>query len=122
MVQVLINNSSDGTYWDGTAWVTTKKWLNAAGTESWSYNMPNLTDGKAYIVKVKSIDRAGNESIEASDSFTFDVTSPVVPEPPSPEEESPFLAITAPWLWIIISGVFGLILVTVLIRRGKAKV
>jgi hypothetical protein len=121
-VQVLVNNSSDGTYWDGTAWVTTKKWLDAAETESWSYNMPTLTDGKAYIVKAKSIDRAGNESMEASDSFTFDITPPVVPELPSPDEESPFLAITAPWLWIIVLGVFGLILVTVLVRRRKAKV
>ena len=122
MVQVLINNSSDGTYWDGTAWVTIKRWLDAAGTESWSYNMPTLTDGKAYTVKAKSIDRAGNESTEASDSFTFDITPPVVPELPSPEEESPFLAITAPWLWIIVLGVCGLTLVIVLIRRGKAKV
>jgi hypothetical protein len=121
-VQVLINNSSDGTYWDSAAWVTIKRWLDAAGTESWSYDMPTLTEGKAYTVKAKSIDRAGNESIEASDSFTSDTTSPVVPEPPSPEEESSFLDRNAPWLWIIVSGVFGLILVTVLVRRRKAKV
>jgi len=121
-VQVLVNNSSDGTYWDGATWVTIKSWPDAAGTESWSYNMPTLTNGKAYTVKAKSIDRAGNESMEASDSFTFVITPPVVPQPPSPEEESPFLAITEPWLWIIVSGVCGLTLVIMLVRRRKAKV
>jgi hypothetical protein len=121
-VQVLVNNSSDGTYWDGVAWVTLQRWLDAAGTGSWSYNMPTLTDGKAYTVKAKSIDSAGNDSIKASDSFTFDTTPPVVPQPPSPEEDSPFLAINAPWLWLLVSGACGLTLVMVLIRRGKAKV
>jgi len=121
-IQVLINNSSDSTYWDSATWVTIKSWLDAAGTEFWSYNMPTLTDGKAYTVKAKSIDRAGNESMEASDSFTFVITPPVVPELPSPEEESPFLAITAPWLWLLVSGACGLTLVIMLIRRRKAKV
>jgi hypothetical protein len=126
-VQVLISNSSDSTYWDGAAWVTIERWLDAAGAESWSYNMPTLTGGKAYTVKAKSIDRAGNESIEASDSFTFDITPPVAPElpspePPSPEQEPSFLDRSTPWLWLIVSAACGLTLVIVLIRRGKAKV
>ncbi len=77
-VEVVVRNSTDNTYWDGSSWVVTETWLNASGTTFWNYSMPTLTDGKAYTVKAKSIDEAGNESTVASDSFTFDTTNPTV--------------------------------------------
>jgi len=113
-VQVAINNTNDGTYWDSTNWIATEIWLDATGTDSWSYTMPSLTDGKAYTVKAKSIDAAGNESAQASDSFTFDTTQATAPEPASPEEGLSSITIA---LWIIILGVCGLTLVIVFIKR-----
>jgi hypothetical protein len=77
-VQVEIRNTTDSLYWNGTFWVATEIWLDAAGTTSWGYFMPPLTDGKSYEVKAKSIDKAGNESTLASDSFVFDTTNPMV--------------------------------------------
>ena len=76
--------------------------------------MPSLTDGKTYTVKAKSIDAAGNESAQASDSFTFDTTQATAPEPASPEEGLSSITIA---LWIIILGVCGLTLVIVFIKR-----
>lgn len=70
-VQVVINNTTDNTYWDGNSWVFTETWLDATGTASWSFSMPTLTDGKAYEIKAKAIDKAGNESAVATDSFTY---------------------------------------------------
>lgn len=75
-VQVVIHNTTDNTYWDGNSWVSIQTWLDATGTAAWSYSIPTLTDGKAYEVKVKSIDKAGNQSTEASDRFTFDTSNP----------------------------------------------
>jgi hypothetical protein len=77
-VQVQIKNISDGVCWNGSSWVATETWLDAMGTASWSYSMPWLSDGKSYEVKARSIDKAGNESAPASDSFIFDTTSPAV--------------------------------------------
>ncbi|TET14351.1 MAG: hypothetical protein E3J81_06770 [Dehalococcoidia bacterium] len=33
--------------------------------------MPTLTDGKSYKVKAKAIDTSGNESLIATDTFTY---------------------------------------------------
>jgi predicted phage tail protein len=78
-VEVVISNVTDNTYWNGTTWVVAKTWLTATGTISWSYDMPSLSHGKVYQVRAKSIDKAGNESAEVMDSFTFDITPPTTP-------------------------------------------
>ena len=77
-VQIQINNTTDGTYWDGNSWAQGESGLDVNGTTSWSYSMPSLTNGKSYEVKAKAIDNAGNESPTASDSFTFDTVAPSV--------------------------------------------
>ncbi|GAG36909.1 unnamed protein product, partial [marine sediment metagenome] len=71
-VQVQINNTTDSKYWDGSSWVGGATWLDVLGTTSWVYVMPTLTNGKAYTVKAKSIDKGENESVEASDTFTVE--------------------------------------------------
>jgi archaellum component FlaC len=70
-VQVVLSNTTDSIYWDGSAWVSTETWLDATGTTSWNWLMPALIEGKSYIVKAKSIDKAGNESLVASANFTL---------------------------------------------------
>ncbi len=70
-LQVVVKNTTDNTYWDGSSWVATETWLDATGTISWSYATPTLSDSKAYLVKAKAIDKAGNTSALGLDSFTF---------------------------------------------------
>jgi len=123
-VKVMVKNTTDNIYWDGTNWVTTEMWLDATGIATWSYDMPTLADGKAYTMKAKSIDKAGNESAVASDSFTLNTTSPAAPESASPEDELPpdsSPAKTTPKVWIIISGVCVLALVIMLIKKLGVK-
>ena len=79
-VQILIKDTNIGTYWNGSFWINGEPWLDAAGMEGWSYdtNSIRFTDGNSYTIKVKSTDKAGNESTEDADSFTFDATCPMV--------------------------------------------
>lgn len=123
-VKVMVRNTTDGVYWDGTNWVTTEIWLDATGIANWSYAMPTLAEGKAYMVKAKSSDKAGNESTVASDSFTINTTPPTAPEPTSSEDEPPIASspvTTTLKVWIIISGVCVLALVIVLIKKLGVK-
>ena len=76
-VEVTVCNSSDSTYWNGSSWAPDAIWLHADGVADWSYAMPSLSNGN-YIVHVKSIDNAGNESAIALESFTCDTTAPTV--------------------------------------------
>ncbi len=106
-VQVVIYNSTDSTYWNGSSWVTTQTWLDANGATIWSYSMPALVDGKVYNVKAKSIDKAGNECEIASDSFTIYTPLPI-------------------WVWAVIgvagiAGVLTIAIVFVKLRRRLAS-
>lgn len=67
----------DGAYWDGTGWQFEPVWLETAGTETWSHELPALEDG-TYFVKVRAIDKAGNVSVEQSMSFLLDRVPPKV--------------------------------------------
>jgi hypothetical protein len=108
-VEVQIKNVSQNTFWDGTSWVPTSTWMSASGTDSWSYALPELDNGSTYEIKAKAIDRAGNESAVASDTFTFDARSPL-------------------WIWIAIGvgvALFAAILVLIIIPRltaGRASI
>ncbi|MBI2832519.1 MAG: Ig-like domain repeat protein [Chloroflexi bacterium] len=73
-VQVVVNDTTGGTYWDGAAWVGTETWLeayrNTAGT-GWAFPVPTLVNDNNYTVKAKTTDRSLNVSTIATDSFTF---------------------------------------------------
>ncbi len=104
-VQVQIKNTTDSTYWNGSSWVAGETWLDATGTTSWSYTMPTLADGKAYTVKARSIDKAGNTSALSFDSFTFEETPLGLP----------------PWVWGAIVGGSVLLFIVILFsltRKG----
>jgi hypothetical protein len=77
-VQVMIGDTTAGKYWDGDSWEDTPSWLDATGTDTWSYDTSAVafTDGHDYTVRAKAIDEAGYESAGASDSFTFEATAP----------------------------------------------
>jgi len=92
-VRVSIENTTESVFWNGTDWSSaTEVWLDATGTEVWTYTMPALTSGKSYQVRAKAIDTSTNESAVASDSFTFDTAAPTVTIT-SPVAEAPSVAV-----------------------------
>ncbi len=126
-VKVLISRGGDGALWDGSAWVDSENWLEAVGATGWSFRMPALSAGQTYTVRAKSVDAAGNESIEASDSFNVaaidpaDTDPPAIPEPLNPDEDAVSSQSTAPWVWMLCSGLGVLALAAVLVVGRKVK-
>ncbi|NNC43263.1 MAG: hypothetical protein HKO03_08515, partial [Acidimicrobiia bacterium] len=70
-VKVMIQRQSDSTYWDGTTWSGNWSWVDATGTETWSYPMTLETD--TYVAIAWSWDGANN--ISNLHQSTFGVTS-----------------------------------------------
>ncbi|MBT8201439.1 MAG: hypothetical protein KJO36_13070, partial [Acidimicrobiia bacterium] len=70
-VKVMIQRQSDSTYWDGTTWSNDWSWVDATGTETWSYPM-TLGTG-TYVAIAWSWDGANN--ISNLHQSTFGVTS-----------------------------------------------
>ncbi|RLC93245.1 MAG: hypothetical protein DRI39_06320, partial [Chloroflexi bacterium] len=79
-VRVLFRQNDDNRFWDGGSWQDDETWLTCTGTDFWGYGSSSVgwSTGRSYTVRVKAIDRAGNESTEASDSFIYDTTRPTV--------------------------------------------
>ncbi len=80
-VDVSIERSSDGLYWNGSIWVAGLVWNLATGTTSWNYTLDaiNLTDGVTYTIESRATDNATNvQSPVTSQAFTYDTTAPSV--------------------------------------------
>ena len=76
-VEFSLQRASDGTYWNGSAWVTsaTRVFVAASGTTSWTYAFSSVdfpADG-SYTARARSNDRAGNVSELAEATFTVNV-------------------------------------------------
>ena len=77
-MEVSIQRTSDGRYWDGTDFTATSEtFVAASGTTGWSYDLPAtaLSDGDSYTVHAISTDDVGNVSSTASSTFSYDVTA-----------------------------------------------
>jgi hypothetical protein len=77
-VQVSVKRSSDGTYWNGTAFSgTSEQLLNASGTGSWNLVFPasNFPATGSYVVRAVATDTAGNTT-SSSTTFTMDISAP----------------------------------------------
>ena len=76
-VTITIYNSTDGKYWNGTAWVANAVDLSVTGTTSWYKNdgLPTWVDGKQYTINATATDNVGNTGTD-SNSFTYDTTPP----------------------------------------------
>ncbi len=93
-VDLRIRDASTGDYWNGTAWDSAETWVQAAGTNPWSYTFPasNLTDGHTYVVDSRATDGAGNvESTYGNNNFTYASSAPDAPVPTSPTHPNPDL-------------------------------
>jgi hypothetical protein len=78
--------------------------------------MPTLTDGKAYKVKARSIDKAGNVSTQISGSFAFDTTAPSV------AIDDTSLRTLRTWIWLIVPASCVLTVIIVFLKRRKRRV
>ena len=89
--------------------------------------MPALSAGQTYTVRETSVDAAGHEAIEASDSFNgaaidpAETDPPAIPGPINPDEGAVSHRSTAPWVWILFSGLGVLALAAVLVVGRKVK-
>jgi hypothetical protein len=76
-VEFSLQRMSDGTYWNGTAWVAsaTPVFVTASGTTSWTYAFGSVNfpaDG-SYTARARSNDQAGNASDVVAATFTVNV-------------------------------------------------
>jgi hypothetical protein len=75
-VEVQVQRASDDAYWSGGGWVTVPAWVVAAGTASWSYSLPVLSDGDYRLrARAWTTDGAVDESPAEAD-FTYDTLPP----------------------------------------------
>lgn len=75
-VEITIKRKSDGKYWTRAAWTSTQTWLQATGTNSWTYNWPSLADDE-YTIVSKATDNAGRvETPGPGITFILDATPP----------------------------------------------
>jgi hypothetical protein len=80
-IEVAIQRSGDGSYWDGSAWSAGETWLPCAGTTSWSYEWtlePAIQYGSpSYTVSARATDHAGNTAGASVAGITADNDVPV---------------------------------------------
>ena len=79
------SGSTNGQYWNGSAFTAAVSWLTATGTTNWTYPFPRPADG-TYTVAARTTDLAGNTGATTASSTTVDTAAPAVTiaNPPTP--------------------------------------
>jgi hypothetical protein len=79
-VQLLIQNTTNNTYWSGSNWSgTSSSWVDATGTTSWSYASPTLNSGDAYLLQGRANDGLVDPGVTYSQAvFYYDTSAPTV--------------------------------------------
>ena len=78
-VEVLIQNMTTNTHYNGSGWQPEPYWLSPQGRDNWSYDLPfnELSDGHDYEIRSRATDAVGNlQSEHGQDSFTYDNSEP----------------------------------------------
>jgi hypothetical protein len=76
-VEVQIQDSATGQYWNGSHWVTSATWLEATGDEAWSYALPPSLPEADYRLRARAQISPGNyDESPAETAFTYDTTPP----------------------------------------------
>jgi hypothetical protein len=76
-VELVLERLSDNLYWSGSDWSSTKIWLPASGTSSWSYDSSGIiwTSETQYLVRSRGTDNLNNIEVPGSGSrFTMDLS------------------------------------------------
>lgn len=79
-VEINIKRINDNYYWDGSNWISTKKWLLTVGTTNWSHDTSTVTwtNNTQYFVISRALDNASNlETPGTGNNFCFDLTKPL---------------------------------------------
>jgi hypothetical protein len=81
VVEVSIRCANDGTHWDGAQWAANETWRQASGTTQWSYGCSNVTweSNRAYTVKTRATDGAGNVEVPVTYPTTLDAPTLLSP-------------------------------------------
>ncbi|MFZ5916154.1 MAG: hypothetical protein ACOYZ7_04415 [Chloroflexota bacterium] len=76
LVQITLQRSSDGHYWNGGAWVAGPVWLLTTGANTWTYVFAP-EDGESYAVQSRATDAAGNLELDYGlGNFTYTLSEP----------------------------------------------
>lgn len=77
---VVIQDTTNGKYWSGSAWVAQSTQITATGTTTWSAALPaaNLTNGHSYRAVASSTDSGQNQATTGAVTFTYDIVPPSI--------------------------------------------
>ena len=77
-VSLTIKDTTNNTYWNGTAWQAGNTSVTATGTTSWSYALANsnFTTTHSYSITANITDSANNTASSTASTFTYDTTAP----------------------------------------------
>ncbi|OQY15000.1 MAG: hypothetical protein B6I33_01660, partial [Propionibacterium sp. 4572_24] len=77
-VDLTIQRTSDGQYWDGDSWEAALEWLRASGTANWQYIFAP-DDGETYAIQSRATDAEGNvEAAFGTATFSYDLAAPEI--------------------------------------------
>ena len=75
-VEVTIQRQSDGGYWQEGTWGA-ESWLEASGTTSWSYSLPDPLEDDTYQLAARAWTTGGySDTTPAPATFLYDTTAP----------------------------------------------
>jgi len=75
-VEVRVQRTVDGLYYNGSSWGPVETWIGLAGSANWSLPFPQPLE-TTYVVASRAVDRCGNmQIIPTSSGFTYDATAP----------------------------------------------
>ncbi len=77
-VALIIENTTNSTYWNGSAWVATTTSVLASGSANWSYvlSSSNLTNTDSYSIAASVTDSGANVGTSDTNTFTYLTTPP----------------------------------------------
>jgi hypothetical protein len=76
-VEVQVQSSASGDYWNGSGWVASATWLYATGAETWSYPLPASMPQGAYHLRARGRATDGSkDDTPAETVFTYDTVAP----------------------------------------------
>lgn len=78
-VEIAIKKISNSKYWDGDSWEKERSWLNAKGTNIWTYNARKVpwASGKEYLILSRATDIVDNiETPTDGNMFLYDADKP----------------------------------------------
>jgi hypothetical protein len=80
-IEICIERDNDNRFWNGISWKSFEYWLEANGTDIWSYDTSKIkwTTNTEYIIFTRAIDKVGNIEVpDLGNTFMFDDKPPKI--------------------------------------------